>query len=410
LAATSKITPLRILRGPPQTRSFAAFPAKWKSKVRKDKLAAAKKKQARIEEEKKSVRKLMGRKPTIPIPKEFGELIEPADTIEGAQSLSKKDEVSMLSILQAFAATSSPFVYLGCDDERSAVINQCETNETYWDRPVVYGRKSSVFEYLPPSVFNFELPNTNTVAEVAFLGRSNVGKSSLMNALMQEKLARTSKQPGRTQLVSYYGMKNSQVNDMKRDTWRESLGFLVDLPGYGYAVGPDEVVDDWQARTQDYILDRSESGHLRRLYLLVDSRHGKAQQTDFAVMKWLDENAPLLPYTVVLTKADGVRGGPAGLVPHLNTLSLRYQQSEYQSLTLEERRQQNQGIVREGALPPGHFEEHGLDLTRQSPIIHITSAKKNMGLLELWKSVCYEFQLGPFPRVHTGTEDFGERR
>mmetsp|Transcript_11734 Transcript_11734/g.32508 ORF Transcript_11734/g.32508 Transcript_11734/m.32508 type:complete len:459 (-) Transcript_11734:31-1407(-) len=401
-----------------QQRSFAAWRPEWQQKFRKERRAAAKKKEREMAAVRARIQKMKRRRAKIPLP--TMDHIEQPDHIDDDGTMDRpqdgppprsarrnaKHKVSMLSILQAFSATSSPFLYLGCDDATAQKINQ--EPHHFWNHPPAYQRRTSTFEYMPPAAFDYKLPDRNNpLAEVAFLGRSNVGKSSLMNALMQQKLARTSKQPGRTQMVSFYGMKNTEVNpdamatvattkkqtrqqQQQRGKWRDCLGFLIDLPGYGFAVGPDEAVDDWQARTQDFLLTRSESGHLRRLYVLVDSRHVNAQSTDFAVLRWLDDNAPHLPYTVVLTKADGVR--PQGLVPHLNTVAMRYQQAEFQTQTEVEVPEEQRRAV------PGQFQRLGQRMTNMSPLIHITSAQKKMGLQELWSSVCYELQQGPYPR------------
>jgi GTP-binding protein len=126
--------------------------------------------------------------------------------------------------------------------------------------------------------------------EVAFAGRSNVGKSSLINALTgRNALARTSHTPGRTQeLIFFEGPKD--------------LGFrLVDMPGYGYASAPKVKVASWTKLIHDFLQGRSS---LARVYLLIDSRHG-FKDVDLDVLKTLDKSA--VSYQVVLTKADQVK-------------------------------------------------------------------------------------------------------
>ncbi|OEU22328.1 MMR_HSR1-domain-containing protein, partial [Fragilariopsis cylindrus CCMP1102] len=132
--------------------------------------------------------------------------------------------------------------------------------------------------------------------EVAFLGRSNVGKSSLINAIMRKNLCITSKSPGRTQLPYYYGNPSGQPQ-----------GFIVDLPGYGFAKKPMSITEDWQKDTQDLLLHRRhEAKVLKRLFLLMDARRGVQgpNEHDRIVMRWLEDAE--IPFTVVLTKADRV--------------------------------------------------------------------------------------------------------
>ncbi|MEG6508497.1 ribosome biogenesis GTP-binding protein YihA/YsxC [Methyloligella sp. 2.7D] len=123
--------------------------------------------------------------------------------------------------------------------------------------------------------------------EVAFAGRSNVGKSSLINALTGRKaLARVSVTPGRTRELNFFTLG-------KDDTL-----YLVDMPGYGYAKAAKSEIKGWNRLIEDYLKGRQE---LRRLFLLVDSRHG-LKDSDRATMALMDESA--VSYQVVLTKAD----------------------------------------------------------------------------------------------------------
>jgi GTP-binding protein len=126
--------------------------------------------------------------------------------------------------------------------------------------------------------------------EIAFAGRSNVGKSSLINALTNRNaLARTSHTPGRTQELIFFA----------------SLGplMLVDMPGYGYAAAPKEKIAAWTALIRAYLRGRA---NLARVYLLLDARHG-LKPADQEVLNLLDEAA--VSYEIVLTKADAVKSG-----------------------------------------------------------------------------------------------------
>ena len=131
-----------------------------------------------------------------------------------------------------------------------------------------------------------QLPDADR-SEIAFAGRSNVGKSSLINALFnQKKLAKTSATPGRTQQLNFFNFDNKL--------------YLVDLPGYGYAQAPEKLVKQWQKVLKDYLRGRP---NLRRVFLLIDSRHGiKAE--DLEIMKLLNESAVV--YQVILTKIDKI--------------------------------------------------------------------------------------------------------
>jgi GTP-binding protein len=128
------------------------------------------------------------------------------------------------------------------------------------------------------------LPPADRV-EVCFAGRSNVGKSTLLNALTGRRaLARTSNTPGRTQEINFFTVADSH--------------HLVDLPGYGFAKAPVAVVERWQALLRAYLAGRAS---LRRAFLLIDSRHG-AKPVDEEIMTLMDRAA--VPFQTVLTKAD----------------------------------------------------------------------------------------------------------
>lgn len=123
--------------------------------------------------------------------------------------------------------------------------------------------------------------------EVCFAGRSNVGKSSLINALTGRKaLARASNTPGRTQEINYFALGDRR--------------YLVDLPGYGYAEAPVAIVEKWQRLLKSYLAGRQT---LRRAFVLIDTRHG-VKAVDEEILTLLDRSA--VTFQVVMTKADKV--------------------------------------------------------------------------------------------------------
>ncbi|SHG77513.1 ribosome biogenesis GTP-binding protein YihA/YsxC [Cognatishimia maritima] len=131
------------------------------------------------------------------------------------------------------------------------------------------------------------LPGDDRI-EVCFAGRSNVGKSSLINALTGRKgLARASNTPGRTQEINYFTLAESH--------------YLVDLPGYGFANAPLPVIEKWQKLLKQYLSGRVS---LRRAFVLIDSRHG-VKTVDEEIMSLLDSSA--VTFQVVMTKADKVK-------------------------------------------------------------------------------------------------------
>ena len=142
------------------------------------------------------------------------------------------------------------------------------------------------------------LPNTQ-FAEYAFVGRSNVGKSSLINAIVSEQIARTSNTPGRTQSLNLFNIDDRAI--------------IVDLPGYGYArVSKDQALR-WIHRLEEYLLNRSQ---LRRLFILIDSRVG-VKDSDLDLMDFCDENG--ICYQIVYTKKDKrIREKSQVLVSHEN--------------------------------------------------------------------------------------------
>jgi GTP-binding protein len=146
--------------------------------------------------------------------------------------------------------------------------------------PIVFLKSAPELKFLPPA----------DAPEIAFAGRSNVGKSSLLNKLANRNgLARTSVTPGRTQELNFF-----DVGDPLRFR-------LVDMPGYGFAKAPRDLVRKWRQLVNDYLRGRAV---LKRTLVLVDARHG-LKDVDREMMKMLDDAA--VGYRLVLTKADKVK-------------------------------------------------------------------------------------------------------
>ena len=153
-----------------------------------------------------------------------------------------------------------------------------EQGKSLFERPCTFMLGVAWLDQLPPA----------DGLEIALAGRSNVGKSSLINALFGKKdLARASATPGRTQQLNFFDL--------------DGVMNVVDLPGYGYAQAPEKQVKTWNDLVFTYLKGRP---NLRRVYVLIDARHG-IKDKDVEVMKMLDKAA--VSYQIVLTKADKVK-------------------------------------------------------------------------------------------------------
>eukprot|EP00557_Chaetoceros_sp_GSL56_P005392 CAMPEP_0176489510 /NCGR_PEP_ID=MMETSP0200_2-20121128/7329_1 /TAXON_ID=947934 /ORGANISM="Chaetoceros sp., Strain GSL56" /LENGTH=335 /DNA_ID=CAMNT_0017886661 /DNA_START=171 /DNA_END=1175 /DNA_ORIENTATION=+ len=273
--------------------------------------------------------------------------------------------------------TASPFVYVSSatiesynDDDD----NMLHPKSLFTQTKAPPSFEKSHFRYISPTEFNYELPNL-PIPEVAFLGRSNVGKSSLLNALTTKNLAKTSKTPGRTQQVNYFGLfphsysssssssKQSPTNKNSSSSMNDALGCIIDLPGYGYAHAPDEIVTKWQERTQDFLQQRISLGNMQRVYILLDARRGLTP-FDSSIMGWLDEAE--CDYTAVLTKCDAV--SKAMIVRFANEICMRYHVQRLAG----------------GDGGGGH----------QSPCVHVTSSRKHQGILDLMWAIDADFLNG----------------
>ena len=151
-------------------------------------------------------------------------------------------------------------------------------------------------EFLISSARIDQCPKSN-LPEYAFIGRSNVGKSSLINMLTGNgKLAKTSATPGKTILINHFVIKEQAAGSKgQENTW-----YLVDLPGYGFAKRSKKDTEKFEHMITTYILDREQ---MTNLFLLIDVRHDP-QQIDLEFMEWLGENG--VPFSIVFTKADKV--------------------------------------------------------------------------------------------------------
>lgn len=169
----------------------------------------------------------------------------------------------------------------------SAAADRPERARKLFAGPIAFLKSAPALQHLPAP----------SVPEIAFAGRSNVGKSSLLNALTNRNgLARTSVTPGRTQELNYFDVGSP-------------LAFrLVDMPGYGFAKAPKDVVRKWRFLVNDYLRGRQV---LKRTLVLIDSRHG-IKDVDREVLEMLDVAA--VSYRLILTKADKIKASDLAAV------------------------------------------------------------------------------------------------
>lgn len=203
--------------------------------------------------------------------------------------------------------------------EAAALAELEERARRLFAGPIEFLKSAPALKFLPDP----EVP------EIAFAGRSNVGKSSLLNALTGRKsIARTSVTPGRTQELNFF------------EVGEPSVMRLVDMPGYGFAKAPPSVTEQWRRLVRDFLRGRAV---LKRTLLLVDARHG-LKPVDDDMMRMLDEAA--VGYRVVLTKADKIKASDLGAVVAATEAAARKRIAAY-------------------------------------PVVHVTSSELKMGIPEL---------------------------
>jgi GTP-binding protein len=194
------------------------------------------------------------------------------------------------------------------------------------------GMKINSAEFVKSSTRISQCPEPN-LPEYAFIGRSNVGKSSLINMMVSKKnLAKTSGKPGKTTLINHYLINGEESETQKG--W-----YLVDLPGYGYAARSKSERGKWLDFTQNYLRHRE---NLMCLFTLIDSRH-EAQKIDLDFITWLGTEG--IPFVLVFTKAD-----------KLNTSQLNKNLEAYKKVLMESWEELPQIFVTSSELKQGREE------------------------------------------------------
>lgn len=172
-------------------------------------------------------------------------------------------------------------------------------------------------EYLKSSARVSQCPQDGLL-EYAFIGRSNVGKSSLINMLTgRNGLAKTSATPGKTMLINHFIINKPQSANSANEAW-----YIVDLPGYGYAKRSKKAQDELQEMISGYILDREQ---MTLLFLLLDSRL-EPQKIDLEFIEWLGENG--VPFAIVFTKGDKLTNSKlkSNVLKYMKTLSGQWEE------------------------------------------------------------------------------------
>lgn len=191
---------------------------------------------------------------------------------------------------------------------------------------------------------------TGNLPEFAFIGRSNVGKSSLINMLTgRAGLAKTSATPGKTILINHFLVNGQRTKDNGQQSKSlppkgeagKGAWFLVDLPGYGYAKRGQQQRDELQRMITGYILRREQ---MMNLFLLIDARH-EPQRIDLEFIQWLGENA--IPFSIVFTKADKLSKGKlaANVKHYLSELSKEWEELPPHFITSSETKQGREELL-----------------------------------------------------------------
>lgn len=195
-------------------------------------------------------------------------------------------------------------------------------------------------EYHVSSARVDQCPATN-LPEYAFIGRSNVGKSSLINMLTGNgKLAKTSATPGKTILINHF-LINKPAEGKRPSSAADRPWYLVDLPGYGYAKRGKKAQEEFERMISSYILEREQ---MSVLFLLIDARH-EPQKIDLEFIEWLGENG--IPFAIVFTKADKIsKGRLGGNVQHyMSELSKQWEELPPYFVTSSETRMGREEIL-----------------------------------------------------------------